>query len=92
MIVDSLVEWLREVDLKTQKTGFFHSLRLLLQGLMANPECSDDDAPQLGKVLAEINELHRARSHDAEASRLVGRRCLVCTAGELRGGLVVALV
>ena len=37
VLVESLLDWLKNVDLKTQRPGFFHSLRLLTPSLDGQP-------------------------------------------------------
>ena len=65
VIVEVLLGWLADISIESQKAGLYHSLRLLLNALMANPECDDNDAPQLAAVLGRINELQRAKAAEA---------------------------
>lgn len=65
-IVDAIVIWLDGITIEQQKAGLYHALRLVVQALMANPECNDDDAPKLATLLEKINNLQRSRASDNE--------------------------
>jgi serine/threonine-protein kinase len=65
-IVDALLAWLSDIALEHQKAGLYHGLRLVIHALMANPECSDGDAPQLAALLERINNLQRSRAAEVE--------------------------
>lgn len=67
VIVEAFLLWLGDLSLEDQKTGFYHALRLLINVLMANPECSDEDAPSLADVLRRVNELQRAKTRKQSA-------------------------
>jgi hypothetical protein len=75
-IVEALLEWLEGIDIKIQRNWFYHSVRQLLNSLLANPSCSDSDASRLAEKLAIVDDLHFGHSHDADqkyAEELVGR-------------------
>jgi hypothetical protein len=67
VMVAAIRTWLSGVKLEEQKSGLYHTMRLLVQALMANPDCHDDDARELAVTLNRINELQRSRAHDSEA-------------------------
>jgi serine/threonine protein kinase len=69
VIVEALLEWLPNVDLPSQKNWFYHNVRILVYTLMANTECSDDDAPKLGSLLCKVNELQRSRTQEDPQER-----------------------
>jgi len=66
VMVKSLLGWLKDVDLDAQKSGLYHVLRLLLNALMANQDCNDEDAQELAKILQRVNNLQRSKVHDME--------------------------
>jgi Protein kinase domain len=66
IIVKSVIEWIEGLDLKNQRVGLYHRLRLVLCGLMANQHCSDEDAPKLGELLRTINDLQRTRAAEPD--------------------------
>jgi hypothetical protein len=67
VIVESLLTWLTEIDLDAQKRGFYHIIRPLINALMANQECHDEDALKLARVLQRINDLQRLKLHETDA-------------------------
>ena len=75
VIVNGLLVWIKPIDLKSQRTWFYHSVRQFVNALMANQSCADDDAPQLMEVLTNIDELHhlRAMESDQESDDADGR-------------------
>jgi serine/threonine protein kinase len=79
VMVETVLEWLNQSNLEEKQNWFYHDLRLLLTRLMANPACADEDALMLNKVLAQINDLQRSKSSDAEVEfgdeELTSRPC-----------------
>lgn len=54
-----LVSWLAEVDVETKEVWFLHAVRELLDSLLANPACNEDDATCLADHRQKINRLQR---------------------------------
>jgi serine/threonine-protein kinase len=65
-IASALLAWLNSIDLASQKRWFCHSIRPLLNALMANPNCIDEDAPLLASMLSHINDLQRSKAHESD--------------------------
>lgn len=59
------LEFLQGIDdLKEKEKWYFHDLRILLQNLLANPECNDESAEKVGAKLERVNEVsHERWSH-----------------------------
>ncbi|MBI2824445.1 MAG: hypothetical protein HYX69_07150 [Planctomycetia bacterium] len=76
VIVKALLSWLGGIDALVQKNWFYHSVRQLLNALLASQFCADEDAPLLAEKLALMDELQRAHNHESEAEYaedLIGR-------------------
>ena len=53
-------------NLASKPRWYFHDLRILLQNLLANPHCTDDDADALGKELENVNSLSHKWSENEQ--------------------------
>jgi len=53
----NLVLFFEKVSLEHQDKWFYHDLRLLLQGLLANYHCAEESATTLGDMLDKINDI-----------------------------------
>ena len=53
-------------NLASKPRWYFHDLRILLQNLLANPHCTDDDADALGQELEKVNSLSHKWSENEQ--------------------------
>jgi serine/threonine protein kinase len=52
-----VLAFLADTKIEGKPRWYFHDLRVLLQNLLVNPQCSDDDALKLGAELHNVNSL-----------------------------------
>ena len=63
-ISDRVVAWLGQIELDVREGWFFHSLRELLDRLLADPACQEVHATKLGTYRRKINQLQRRDRHE----------------------------
>lgn len=56
-VCETLLPYLDDQRLHDKERWYFHDIRILLQNLLANGSCRDDDAEQLAARLDEVNRL-----------------------------------
>jgi len=56
---DTLLGWLKDIDVSSRDNWFYHALRKIVQRLMANTSCKEETAGDLDAVLNKVNELQR---------------------------------
>jgi hypothetical protein len=60
VLTEEILEYAKDVDMESKEDWYLHTLRDVLEALMANPEC-DAGASQLGATLRTINHVQRAK-------------------------------
>jgi serine/threonine protein kinase len=60
VLADEFLQYMKNVTLSEKEDWYLHSLRELIQSMMANPEC-DSTATELGEALREVNRIQRSR-------------------------------
>jgi len=68
VVVEALIAWLENHDIESQEAWVYHSLRGLLQVLMANVACTRDSAISLANLLKQVNRLQRRRAAEGSSS------------------------
>ena len=64
ILVETLVKWLKHRNLSEQENWILDSARRIIQPLMANSHCNEDDATELDKLLLNVNAIHRERQRN----------------------------
>ncbi len=57
VIARVVLEHFRDSSLDERGRWYFHDLRILLQNLLANPDCTESDAEELAQLLDTVNEV-----------------------------------
>jgi serine/threonine protein kinase len=60
VLAEEIILYLKTVDLSTKDEWYFHTMRGVIQTLMANPTC-ETAAPELGQMFRGINRAQRSR-------------------------------
>jgi serine/threonine protein kinase len=59
VLTEEILAYLKDVDLKAKEDWYLHTVRDVLEALMANPECNSGSAPNLGAIFRNINRVQR---------------------------------
>lgn len=60
VLSDEFSSFLKEQEFESQEDWYLHSVRRVLQSLLANPACTDG-AASLTELLREVNRIQRSR-------------------------------
>jgi hypothetical protein len=60
MFAEKLIDWLTADQIQDEEAWFYHATRELIEGLLANPACSEADSEILASWSLKLSEYQRA--------------------------------
>jgi serine/threonine protein kinase len=60
VLTEEILEYMKDVELQSKEDWYLHTMRDVVEALMANPEC-EAGASELGAILRNINRVQRAK-------------------------------
>lgn len=70
VLTSEMLEYLKAVDLTSKPEWYLHTVRSIIQALMANPECNSEDSAALGAILRNINRVQRSKPSRLSAASI----------------------
>ena len=66
VLKDEFLSFFKTVDLETKEDWYLHTMREVIEALMANPTC-DVGANELGEAFRKVNQIQRSRPRRVSA-------------------------